>query len=138
MIVIDTNVISKITRPLPDPRVMDWYDRQNQAELATTAINEAEILVGLELLPHGRRRDGLFRGTMAKLESFGSQVFPFDRSAARIYPLIVLQRRAMRLATEVADGRIAAIARSRDAAVATRNTADIAHCGPTPINPWTA
>lgn len=137
MIVVDTNVISEITRPLPDPRVMDWYGGQRQADLATTAVNEAEILMGLNLLPQGKRRNGLFRGTAAMLESFGHRVFPFDRDAARIYPLIVLQRRAMRLATETADGQIAAIARAHGAVLATRNLKDFEGCGLGLINPWT-
>ncbi len=137
MIVVDTNVLSEITRLAPDQRVMDWYGRQDPANLATTAINEAEVLTGLALLPQGKRRQGLHRGTVAVLESLKFRVFPFDRDAAQLYPLVVLQRRAVRLATEVADGQIAAIARSRGAAVATRNTTDFAHSGIDIINPWT-
>lgn len=138
MIFLDTNVISELNRPAPDRSVVEWLDRQNPASLATTAVNEAEILVGLALLPHGRRRDGLYRETMTIFEGIDYRVFPFDRDAAEIYPLIVLQRRSMRLATEVADGQIAAIARCRSAAVATRNTTDFAHCGIDIVNPWTA
>ena len=37
-----------------------------------------------------------------------------------------------------ADCQIAAIARARDAAVATRNAGDFADCGIPVIDPWTA
>jgi predicted nucleic acid-binding protein len=36
------------------------------------------------------------------------------------------------------DAQIAAIARSRGATLATRNTADFEHCGIAVLNPWTA
>jgi predicted nucleic acid-binding protein len=137
MIVLDTNVISEITRLAPDSRVMDWYRKQDPADLATTATNEAEILAGLALLPQGRRKDGLIQASAAMLNNLGYGIFPFDRDAAQIYPLIVLQRRAMRLATEVADGQIAAIARSRGASIATRNISDFEHASVQLINPWT-
>ena len=138
MIVLDTNVISELNRAMPDPRVASWLKDQIPANLATTAINEAEVLMGLALLPEGKRRDGLYRETMALLKGIGSRIFPFDRDAAQLYPLVVIQRRVMGLATAIADGQIAAIARANGAAVATRNVDDFAHCGLDLINPWTA
>lgn len=137
MIVLDTNVISEITRQLPDSRVMKWFGEQDPANLATTATNEAEILAGLAVLPQGKKKDGLIRSTTAMLGLLGCGIFPFDRNAAQIYPLIVLQRRVLGLATPVADCQVAAIARSHRAAVATRNTGDFVHSGIDIINPWT-
>ena len=137
MIVLDTNVISELTRPVSDSHVVDWFGRQDTADLATTTINEAEILAGLALLPMGKRKDGLIYATTTMLDVLGYGVFSFDRNAAQLYPLIVLQRRAMGLKTEVADGQIAAIARSHRAAIATRNIKDFTHCNIDIINPWT-
>ena len=56
--------------------------------------------------------------------------------AAQQFPLVALQRRAARLATDLADGQIAAIARLHGATVATRNIADFAHSGIRLIDPW--
>ena len=138
MIVLDTNVISEFTRAEPSSRVTEWFLSQNPANLATTAITEAEILTGLALLPEGRRKSALIREAQSMLNAFAHRVFPFDRDAARIYPLGVLERKLLGLATDTADGQIAAIARVRRAAVATRNTVDFEHCGVEIINPWTA
>jgi predicted nucleic acid-binding protein len=138
MIVLDTNVISEFTRPVPSLRVVEWFRTQSPVGLSTTAINEAEVLAGLVLLPEGRRKEALIRETEAMLDVFGARVFSFDRDAARIYPLVILQRKALGLATDTADGQIVAIARAQGAAVATRNTADFEHCGVEIINPWTA
>jgi predicted nucleic acid-binding protein len=138
MIILDTNVISELTRPVADLRVVDWFGHQDPTDLATTTTSEAEILGGLAVLPKGKRKDGLLYATTTMLDALGHGVFSFDRSAAQLYPLIVLQRRIMGLKTDFADGQIAAIARSRHAAVATRNTGDFMHCGIKIINPWIA
>lgn len=74
---------------------------------------------------------------MILLEGLKSRVFPFDRKAAEIYPLVVLQRRILGLATPVADCQVAAIAGSRGAMVATKDTGDFVHSGIDIINPWT-
>ncbi len=59
MIVLDTNVISELMKPTPSTRVTDWVSAQPSGTLFTTAINQAEILLGVELLPEGKRHDEL-------------------------------------------------------------------------------
>ena len=56
MIVLDTNVISELKRPEPDPAVLAWVTAQPRATLYTTEINRAEVLFGVASLPPGRRR----------------------------------------------------------------------------------
>ena len=138
MIILDTNVISEFTRPVPSPSVVAWFQTENPANLGTTAITEAELLAGLALLPEGNRKNGLIRETEAMLALLTPWILSFDRDAAQIYPLVVLQRRAMGLAVDTTDGQIAAIARVHGASVATRNIADFAHCGVDIVNPWMA
>jgi predicted nucleic acid-binding protein len=59
MIVVDTNVLSELMKPVPDPEVLAWFDTRSAADLYTTTVTQAEILLGLELLPRGKRRDSL-------------------------------------------------------------------------------
>ena len=47
MILLDTNVISELMRPQPEPRVLAWADGLDPETVAITAMNEAEILHGL-------------------------------------------------------------------------------------------
>ncbi|MGA2129624.1 MAG: PIN domain-containing protein, partial [Xanthobacteraceae bacterium] len=63
-------------------------------------------------------------------------VLPFDGAAAREYADIASTRRRAGRPISVADAQIAAIARSRGAALATRNTADFSQCGVDVIDPW--
>lgn len=139
MIVLDTNVISELMRPQPDPAVFEWVAKQPRETLYTTYVNEAEIFYGISAMPQGRRRDGfvsaadiLFNGV------FSGRVLPFGGAAARRYGEIVVSRRAMGRPIEAFDALIAAIAFSAEAAVATRDTGGFSDCGLTLINPSSA
>jgi predicted nucleic acid-binding protein len=61
---------------------------------------------------------------------------PFDSAAAREYAEIAAARRRAGRPISEADARIAAIARSRGAALATRNVQDFAGCELQVIDPW--
>ena len=137
MIVLDTNVISEATKPHPSDTVRRWFARQNRGGLCTTAVSEAEIFAGLECMAPGRQRNELERGTERMLERvLGSRVLPFDRHAARLYALIIAERRRIGRPIKSSDAQIAAIARAHDATLATRNVADFADCGIQVVDPW--
>ena len=138
MVVIDTNVVSELMRLTPEPAVMTWFSAQDSAELYLTAVSEAELRAGAAVLPAGRRRERLAAEVDAVVrEDFAGRVLPFDSAAARAYAAIAASRRSMGRPILEADCQIAAIARARDAAVATRNGADFEHCGIAVIDPWT-
>jgi toxin FitB len=105
--------------------------------LFTTTITEAELLYGAMLLPDGARRRSL-EAVIAQLlgTQFVGRILPFDSSAAREFADIASQRRLGGRPIGEADGRIAAIARSRGAALATRNVHDFTGCGLTIVDPW--
>ncbi len=137
MILIDTNVISELMRPQPDPAVLDWFDRQTASDLVLSAVTEAELLGGAALLPEGRRRAQLTAAIVAMIEQdFAGRVLPFDSAAARAYAVILAARRAAGRQIAQADCQIAAIARTAGASLATRNVRDFAGCGIEVVNPW--
>ena len=90
MILLDTNVLSELMRPVPEPRVVQWMDAQPEFDLWISAITVAEIRLGIALLPEGKRKDLL--NEMAEQtfqEDFSEQCLPYDCEAAREYALIV-------------------------------------------------
>jgi toxin FitB len=136
MIVLDTNVLSELMRQRPSPRVQRWY--LAQVDLYTTAITQAEMLYGLELMPTGRRKletldalNRIFR------EVFAPRILIFDSMAAVLFADLAASRKKMGRPIKHPDAQIAAIARSRGATIATRNVGDFEHCGIEVINPWT-
>jgi toxin FitB len=139
MIVVDTNVLSELTKPVPSPNVLAWYDEQSIQDLFTTSITQAEIQVGVDRLPKGRRRDALQDSTdMTFSQTFAGRILPFDSDAARAFGKIVAERRRLGRPIEIMDAQIAAIALSHRALIATRGAADFAHCGVRIVNPWSS
>lgn len=139
MIVLDTNVLSETLRPQPDRQVMAWLEAQSATALFTTTMTEAEILYGVRLLPKGRRRDKLQNVVSAVFdEDFAGRVLAFDDPAAVLFAEIAAERKTLGRPISQFDAMIAAVARSRGAALATRNTRDFTDCGIALIDPWMA
>ena len=137
MIILDTNVVSELTKAEPNPSVAAWFARQLAAEVYITSVTEAELWAGSETLPQGRRRRQLEEANVRIVnEVIGGRVLPFNRAAARMYAVILAHRNAIGRPINKSDCMIAAIARSRDAAVATRDVRGFQHCGIEVINPW--
>lgn len=137
MIVLDTNVISELVRKAPHPGVVRWLDSLDSSDVMLTAVTAAELLYGVERLPDGRRRRGLRRKVDGLLtEEFGDRVLPFDALAAAHYADIVAGRERSGLQISTADGQIAAICRTWNAGLATRNTNDFVETGIELVNPW--
>jgi toxin FitB len=137
MIVLDTNVLSEVITPEPSAAVLAWMLREPPSNLYTTSISQAELLYGVELLPKGRRRSALHAAVVKMLaEDFMDRILPFDSNAAEDYSRIAAARRALGRPISEGDARIAAIAVSRGARLATRNTRDFEHCGVKVVNPW--
>jgi predicted nucleic acid-binding protein len=139
MIILDTNVLSEVMDPSPSPEVFRWLQCQPLAKVFTTSVTQAEILYGVELLPRGKRRTALEAAVETTFEEYlVDRIVPFDSDAARLYPLIAASRRKLGRPMGQLDTQIAAIAASRGAIIATRDTADFEHCGVTVVNPWSA
>ncbi len=138
MFILDTNILSAMMRLDRVPEVADWLDAQDEQQLFTTAISQAETLAGLAIMADGRRRRDFEATASAMFDDFEGRILPFDSDAALLYAdLFALRRRAGR-PTAPQDLMIAAIARSQDASMVTRNVGDFEGCGLTLINPWEA
>jgi predicted nucleic acid-binding protein len=138
LIVLDTNVVSELTKPVPSAAVVAWISGQPPDNLFTTTITMAEILYGVEILPKGRRREALLREAEATFEQdFAGRILPFDEPAAHFFAIIAATRRAHGKPISISDVQIAAISRASEATLATRNVDDFGDCGVKLINPWT-
>ena len=137
MIILDTNVLSEVLRPAPEPKVLDWLGSRPRSSLFTTSVTRGEVLFGLRLLPDGLRRRGLWTAALAIFDvDFAGQTLNFDSGAADAFAEISASRRAAGKPISQFDAMIAAMARSRGGSLATRNIRDFEHCGVDVVNPW--
>ena len=138
MIVLDTNIISALFGERPEPRIVAWARRIGSAELATTAITEAEIRFGLAAMPLGRRRTALLQALDIVLDrQLLGRVLPFDRAATPYFADFVASRNAEGRPVQVPDAMIAATARAYGAkTIVTRDVKDFEGCGIALLNPF--
>ena len=139
MILLDTNVVSEDMKVAPATAVLEWLNQQESRFLFLSAITIGEIEHGLRILPVGKRRLDLserFEKFISK--AFAERVLAYDDAAARIYGDVMGLRKEQGRPMSVPDGQIAAIARSGDMAIATRNTSDFEECGVDVVNPFRA
>jgi predicted nucleic acid-binding protein len=137
-IILDTNVLSELMRPEPDQAVVEWFAERTGISFYVTAITEAEILLGIALLPAGKRRTTLTEAaeTMFRME-FAGRCLPFDTICTAQYAAIVVGRRKAGLSITTEDAQIASIALCNSHSLATRNVKDFQQIdGLMLLNPW--
>ena len=139
MTILDTNAVSEMLKPVPSEAVLRWLAAQQPLSVFITAITQAEILYGVELLPAGKLKQKLSDAVEDILgKDFHGRILPVDTPSAREFAKIAASRKAAGRPMSPFDAMIAAIARVHRATLATRNTGDFEHCGIRLINPWTA
>ena len=139
MILLDTNVVSELMRPAPEPKVLAWLDAQPAADVWISAITVGEIRLGMARLPDGPRKERLAGLADAMFqEDFSDSCLSYDVRAAAAYAAIVATSTHLGRPISVEDAQMAAIARSVGLTLATRNTTDFSDIDELPLtNPWT-
>lgn len=137
-ILLDTNVLSELMRPQPSSKVLAWFDQCTDVTYEISAITRAEILLGIALLPAGKRRDDLANAAEKMFQDeFAGHCLPFDECVADEYAALVAARTRIGVPISTEDAQIASIALAHDIALATRNVKDfIQIAGLVLLNPW--
>lgn len=137
MILLDTNLISEPLRAAPEPRVVAWLDAQPLETLFLSVVSVAELRYGVARLPNGRRRKALAERLETQvLPAFAGRILAFDLPATQAYADLMAKAQAAGQPIGMANGLIAAIARTHGMTVATRDTAPFAAAGVPVIDPW--
>jgi toxin FitB len=137
VIVLDTNVVSEPIKPNGHPAVRAWLDQQVAETLYLTTTSLSELLLGVEILPDGRRKAGLAQALDELIQRlFESRILSFDQEAARAFAPAVARARSAGRAISVADGQIAAVAIQHGFTIATRDVEPFVAAGVPVINPW--
>ena len=131
---LDTNVVSELTRDNPDSRVVRFLDDEGDLWLSSVVVYEMEY--GLATIPQGRRLATLRALQADILAAFGDRLLSLDQSGARWAAELRAQARRAGRAVDVGDALIAGTAKAHGLTVATRNTGDFEGLGIDIVNPW--
>ncbi len=137
-VLLDTNVLSEVRRPAPDPKVLAWLDAIDEDRAFISVVSIAELKRGIALMDEGRRREALAAWLAGDLPArFAGRIVPIDPAIAERWGDLMAEARRSGFALSVMDGFFAATALARELVLATRNTKDFAPLGVPLFDPWT-
>lgn len=122
--VLDTNIISNITKPEPSESLLAWWAGQRDEDLFIASLTVAEIRRGILEKPRGKKRDALeawFAGPEGPQALFAGRVLSFDDKAGLIWARLVAEGKAVGRPRSGLDMIIAAVAGANDCVVVTDN-----------------
>ncbi len=126
---LDTNIISNVTKPTPSQALLAWMGEQVDENLFIASLTVAEIRRGVLEKPAGRKRDQLdawFSSPEGPPALFAGRVLPFDEKAGLIWARLMAEATAKGRPCSALDTMIAAIAEANDCIVVTDNEKDFA------------
>ena len=136
---LDTNIPSELTKPIPDARVRDWVDEQDDASMYLCVVSVGELRKGLTILPPSKRRTRLEEWLeQYLLPLFVGRILPVTQSIADRWGVMSGERQLRGTSLNMADGIIAATALEHNLTVVTRNVKDFAGLGVVFFSPWDA
>ena len=134
---LDTNVPSELTKPLPEPRVREWVAAQDNATLYLSVVSVGELRRGFTLLPQGKRRAQLEQWfEQFLLPLFAGRILPITQTIADRWGVLGGECQLKGTPLNTADGMIAATALEHDLTIVTRNVKDFVRLGVPILNLW--
>ena len=136
-ILIDTNVLSEVRRPAPDPKVLAWLHALDEDRSFISVASIGELRRGIALMDEGRRRNTLADWLTHDLPArFAGRIVPIDPAIAERWGDLMASARRGGFALSVMDGFLAATALVHGLVLATRNTKDFKPIGVPMFDPW--
>jgi predicted nucleic acid-binding protein len=134
---LDTNVLSELTRPRPDTQVAQWLDSVDESQLYLSVLTLGEVRKGLTVQTSGRRRSVLesWLGNALAVR-FAGRILPIDGPIADRWGRLAGEAQARGTPMSIIDGLLAATALQYDLTVVSRNIRDFALPGLVSFNPW--
>ena len=133
---LDTCVISELTKPQPNTHVVTWFQTTQSEDLFLSVINIGEIKKGIYKLPTSSKKQALLLWLTSLLGDYQNRILPVDLAIMENWSAIVASAEKLGQPVASMDGLIAATAYTHHLTLVTRNERDFSACNVTIINPW--
>ncbi len=135
---LDTNVISELMKPRPNPKVGAWIDAMAEDLLYLSAITIGEVRRGIELLADHDPKRATLQNWLARdvRTRFAGRIIAFDDVVAERWGLLEAAAKKRNATLPTIDAQLAATALHYNLTFVTRNTDDFALTGVSIFNPW--
>ena len=130
---VDANVLSEVTKPKPDPKIIAWIGA-NEVEIAVDGTILGEIHYGILLLPKSRRRQRLEEWFQSVVT--GITCLPWEAETGLEWAKLLARLRKSGRSLPIKNSLIAATALQHDLTLVTRNTRDFGKTGVKLLNPF--
>lgn len=130
---VDANVLSEPTKPVPNPRVLDWL-RAHERDIVIDPIILGELRFGILVLPKSKKRTALERWFDTGIERL--HCLPWEADTALTWAQLLARLRAAGRAMPTKDSLIAATALTHGLTVVTRNRVDFAKADVRIVDPF--
>ena len=134
---LDTNVVSELVKPKPDPKVFSWFQKVDQNLCYLSVLTVGEIRKGIVVLSDAKRRVTIEAWLENDLHAcFEGRILPVSEDIADRWGTLTGQTSLKGKLIPVIDGLIAATAIHHNLTLVTRNTKDVEDTGVNLFNPW--
>jgi predicted nucleic acid-binding protein len=135
---LDTNLLSELTKDAPDVKVKNWIRSQPQEELVVSALSFGEIQAGMLMMDEGRKKSRLRQWLEHMLkEQFSGRVLSVDEAIALEWGRLTAEGKRKGRSIDLVDLLLVATALVLGLTIVTRNVRHCAGWGAPTINPWT-
>jgi predicted nucleic acid-binding protein len=135
---LDTNLVSEWTKPLPNRGVMSWLNDVDEDRVFLSVVSLAELRSGVASLAAGRRREQLDVWLSVELpQRFEGRLLTIDAAIADQWGRVTAMAKAAGRPIHTMDAFLAATALVHDFVVVTRNTSDFEAAKVGVVSPWT-
>ena len=134
---LDTNLISELVSPRPEPRVLEWMKAADESLLHLSVMTLGEIRKGIAGRVQDRRRTRLETWLDVELPArFAGRILSVDESVADRWGLLAADAKRRHFVLPVIDGLLAATAQHYNLTVVSRNSSHFVAIQVRVFNPW--
>lgn len=135
--ILDTNVISELVSPQPNPNVLRWLEAVDPDQVYLSVIAVGELQKGIEKLPPSRRKQALQQWLQEDLlVRFQDHLLGIDVETMLIWGAMNARFEAAGRPVAAVDGLLAATAQQHRCTLVTCNSGHFEHTGILVFNPW--